>query len=773
MLKDKTIKLRGWASKLVWLIPLSFLGFFLLHLLFPISTEIDYSQVVTDRNGKILHSFLSKDEKWRIYTELDEISEELKTAIVYKEDKYFNYHYGVNPFAMGRALFNNLLMQKRTSGASTITMQVVRLLEPRPRTYSSKIIEIFRATQLEWKLSKDEIFQLYLNLVPYGGNIEGVKAASVLYFNKQPNNLSIAEITTLSIIPNRPSTLRIGKNNDLIIEERNKWLQRFEDNQVFSEEKIQDALAEPLDAERQSSPKQAHHLSYRMKYTYPNTPIIATTLDLERQLNCEHVVSSYMKTKMGFNVHNASVIVIDNATSEVLAYVGSADFYGTKDAGQVDGIRAVRQPGSTLKPLVYALAFDQGVLTPKITLTDVPVNYDGYSPVNFNQQYKGYVSVETALSQSLNIPAVKALNLIGVETASDALVDCDFKTIKKQQKILGLSLVLGGCGVSLEEMAGLYAMFANKGVYKPLRYTLKDGNEESEAIVTEESAFMISEILTNLERPDLPNSWQNTKSLPLIAWKTGTSYGRKDAWSIGYNDRFTIGVWVGNFSGEGVPELTGANFASPLLFKIFKALDSNPSKNWLKAPSELPFRLVCSETGLIPNDFCEHKVFDYFLPTISSNTSCQHLKKYYISESEEFSYCMNCIPEAGYVERWYPYHPVEMLAYYRDNHISYTPIPKHNPDCEHWDSFDPPKIATPTDGSTYHIMKDQPEALVLSSYSARDVNQVFWFINNQVYATANKNESVLFLPEKEGVYKISCSDDKGRNSNIEISIVFI
>ncbi|MFT5306012.1 MAG: penicillin-binding protein 1C, partial [Chitinophagales bacterium] len=220
MLKDKTIKLRGWASKLVWLIPLSFLGFFLLHLLFPISTEIDYSQLVTDRNGKILHSFLSKDEKWRMYTELDEISEELKTAIVYKEDKYFNYHYGVNPFAMGRALFNNLLMQKRTSGASTITMQVVRLLEPRPRTYSSKIIEIFRATQLELKLSKDEIFQLYLNLVPYGGNIEGVKAASVLYFNKQPNNLSIAEITTLSIIPNRPSTLRIGKNNDLIIEER-------------------------------------------------------------------------------------------------------------------------------------------------------------------------------------------------------------------------------------------------------------------------------------------------------------------------------------------------------------------------------------------------------------------------------------------------------------------------------------------------------------------------------------------------------------------------
>ncbi|MFT5072020.1 MAG: penicillin-binding protein 1C, partial [Chitinophagales bacterium] len=220
MLKDKTIKLRGWASKLVWLIPLSFLGFFLLHLLFPISTEIDYSQLVTDRNGKILHSFLSKDEKWRMYTELDEISEELKTAIVYKEDKYFNYHYGVNPFAMGRALFNNLLMQKRTSGASTITMQVVRLLEPRPRTYSSKIIEIFRATQLELKLSKDEIFQLYLNLVPYGGNIEGVKAASLLYFNKQPNNLSIAEITTLSIIPNRPSTLRIGKNNDLIIEER-------------------------------------------------------------------------------------------------------------------------------------------------------------------------------------------------------------------------------------------------------------------------------------------------------------------------------------------------------------------------------------------------------------------------------------------------------------------------------------------------------------------------------------------------------------------------
>lgn len=759
--------------KIAAIVGVLFFLFLLLNLLFPMNTHVNYSQIVTDRNNKILYSFLTKDEKWRMFTELDEISDDLKTAIIFKEDKYFYYHYGINPIAIGRALYNNLLKNKRTSGASTITMQVVRLLEPRPRTYFSKFIEMFRATQLEWKLSKEEILQLYLNLVPYGGNIEGVKSASVLYFNKQPNHLSLGEITALSIIPNRPSSLSIGKNNSEIEKERNKWLSIFKAHHVFEKNKIDDALSEPFIAERTASPKYAPHFSFRMKAENSEIPIIKTNLDFEKQEASKIALENYMQSLRGLNIHNAAALVIDNKTNEVITYLGSADFFGTEDAGQVDGVKAIRQPGSTLKPLIYALAFDNGNLTPKTIMTDVPINYSGYSPVNFNQQFNGYVSVEYALSQSLNIPAVKALDMVGVKSATQKLIDCNFKTIEKQKEILGLSLVLGGCGVSLEEMTGLYSAFNNKGNYIQAKYLQIEKDTNSTSIISEASSFMLNEILTQLERPDLPSAWQSTKNLPEIAWKTGTSYGRKDAWSIGFNDKYTIGVWVGNFNGDGVAELTGAGMASPLLFKLFKVIDKTPSKNWLKAPTELPFRLVCPETGLPPSEQCDQQIFDYFIPTVSINKSCNHLQKNYISENDSFSYCMNCLPLAGYKESWLKYHPVEILAFYNQNNIAYTKVAPHNPKCENWDVFNPPQIATPVNGSTYYIMKDQPEALVLNCHAANDVNKVFWYVNNQVFKTATKDESVLFLPEKAGLYKISCSDDKGRNTDIEIKIIFM
>lgn len=749
-----------------------FIIFLGLNLIIPISTKISYSSVVTDRNGEILYSFLNKEDKWRMYIKQEEISDELKKTILFKEDKYFYYHFGVNPLAIGRALFNNIAQNKRTSGASTITMQVARLLEPRPRTYISKLIEIFRALQLEWMLSKDEILQLYLNLVPYGGNIEGVQSAAVLFFNKKANNLSLAEITTLSVIPNRPSSLQIGKENSALIEVRNKWLGNMKQARLFPDETINDALGEPLDAVRMPSPKFAPHFCYRMHSSFPENDIIQSTLDKGMQKKCEIAVNEYMKTIKGYGVHNAAVLVVDNTNREVLSYVGSADFYGTEDAGQVDGIRAIRQPGSTLKPLIYALAIEDGKITPKTVITDVPVNFQGYTPVNFNQAFNGYVSVENALAQSLNIPAVKTLEAIGVNRAIETLIDCQFKTVEKQKDILGLSLVLGGCGVSLEEMTALYAMFANEGVYQPLSY-LKASQHDSIQILKASSSFMISEILQKLERPDLPNSWKSSKHLPALSWKTGTSYGRKDAWSIGYNDKYTIGVWVGNFSGEGVPELTGASFASPLLFKIFNTLDPNPMRNWLVAPEDIKFRKVCASSGMVPADDCEQIVLDYFLPTVSGNISCNHQKQCFVSIDESYSYCQYCLPDAGYKVKKYPNHPQEILAFYRENQINYTGIPTHNPDCENWLTNNPPQIISPTNGGVYYINLKEPESLVLRCNTASDVDRVFWFVNDGVYRSTDKEESVLLMPDKEGLYTISCSDDQGRNSTIQFEVIFL
>ncbi len=394
------------SKKLLGTIVALVILFFLLSWIFPVPSKIEYSTIITDDKGEVIHAFLAKDQQWRMKTELNEISPLLRKTIIEKEDKYFYQHPGINLFAMGRAFIKNIFRLKRTSGASTITMQVARALEPKKRTYLNKGIEMFRALQLEVKYSKDEILQLYLNLVPYGGNIEGVKSASILYFKKNPDHLSLAEITALSIIPNRPSTLIIGRNNDLIVKERNRWLQKFSADKVFTQKEIKDALDEPLTAVRGTIPSYIPHLSYKLKKH--GGDIIKTHIEMNTQFKIEKLVADYSRILTLKNIRNAAVVVIDNQTHNVTAYVGSANFKDTADAGQVNGAAAIRQPGSTLKPLLYGLCIDEGLLTPKTIISDVSVNYQGYAPENYDKKFNGYVSMEYALEHSLNIPAVKA-----------------------------------------------------------------------------------------------------------------------------------------------------------------------------------------------------------------------------------------------------------------------------------------------------------------------------------------------------------------------------
>jgi len=360
--------------------------FFLLNKFYPLATNVDYATIVTDKDDQVLHAYLSNDEKWRMKTELYEISPTLKKAILHKEDKYFYQHFGVNPFAITRAIANNLVKGKRTSGASTITMQVARLLKPKPRTYKNKLIEVFRALQLELAYTKDEILQLYLNLVPYGGNIEGVKAAALIYFNKAPNHLSLAEITTLSIIPNRPTSLRPGKNDTYLIQERNKWLQRFKEDNLFAPDFIDDALEEAFLAHRYSIPKKAPHLVRKLVNEQPKVHLIKSTLNASLQGSVEDIVKNYTRKLKNYNIQNAAVLVVNNTNSEVVAYIGSADFYNDEDGGQVNGIEAIRSPGSTLKPLIYAMGFDKGNISPKLKVEDLPVDFSGYSPTNYSDK---------------------------------------------------------------------------------------------------------------------------------------------------------------------------------------------------------------------------------------------------------------------------------------------------------------------------------------------------------------------------------------------------
>lgn len=747
-----------------------FLLFLLLNLIFPAPSTPAYSTIITDNKGQVIHAYLTPDEQWRMKTELDEISPLLKKTIIEKEDKYFYYHPGVNLLAVGRAFFRNVFTGRRTSGASTITMQVARMLEPKKRNIWNKLREMFRATQLEWKYSKDEILQLYVNMVPYGGNIQGVKAASLLYFNKNPDHLSLAEITALSIIPNRPSSLVVGRSNDLIVKERNKWLQRFAEDGVFTQKEIQDALAEPLSATRGTVPKLAPHLAYKLKKL--GGDIIHTNIDLNTQLKTEKLVADYIRGLKFFNINNAAVVIINNQTHKVISYVGSANFYDTTDGGQVNGAAAVRQPGSTLKPLLYGLSMDEGLITPKMIITDVAVNYNGYVPENYDQRFNGYVSMEYALAHSLNIPAVKMLSQLGKDRLIQALGQCNFTQIRKDQKKLGLSMILGGCGTSLEELTGLFSSFANSGTFIQPTYIQSDTARERNQIISPPATFMLNEILSSINRPDFPINWQATEKLPKIAWKTGTSYGRRDAWSIGYNQHFTVGIWVGNFNGQGIPELSGAQTATPLLFKVFNSIDYDADEQWFRQPKSLDIRMVCNETGMPPADYCTDLVTDYFIPLVSPSKACNNRLEIAVSADEHTSYCVQCTPATGYKRKWYKLISPDMEAYFDEHKIAYEKIPPHNPDCEKIFYDAGPVIKSPNSGGEYYISKTSPEPLLLKCEAGADVSKVYWYINNRFYKTAQAREKLFFMPDA-GMNKISCTDDKGRNRDIKITVKFV
>lgn len=743
--------------------------FLLLNYLAPLPDQIEYTAVVTDDGGEVIHAFLTPDEKWRMKTELEEISLLLRKTIVAKEDKYFYYHWGINPIAVVRAGANNMLQRRRTSGASTITMQVARALEKRPRSLGAKLVESFRALQLEWKYSKDEILQLYLNLVPYGGNIEGVKAAAYLYFHKAPDHLSLAEITALSIIPNRPSSLVVGKHNDRIVAGRNKWLHRFAREGVFTPKEIEDALDEPLSAQRTAVPRYVPHLAWKLKREASGY-LVPTNIRLNTQLKIEKLTADYIRTLRLQNIRNAAIVVMDNATHKVIAYVGSADFRDTTDGGQVNGAAAIRQPGSTLKPLLYGLCFDEGLLTPKMVVSDVAVNYNGYAPENYDQKFNGYVTVEQALERSLNIPSVKGLQLLGKERMIHTLEDAGFRQVTRDQNKLGLSLILGGCGTNLEELTALFSAFANEGVYSPARFRQSDPAQKGERLLSAPASYMITDILSRINRPDFPLNWGATEHMPKIAWKTGTSYGRRDAWSIGYNKRYTVGVWVGNFSAQGVPELSGANTATPLLFKVFNTIDYDNSE-WFAPPKDLEWRQVCSETGLPPGPHCTNLVLDPFIPLISPTTVCQHLQEVKVAADGSLSYCNACAPESGYTKKLYRVIAPEMQDYFSQNGIAFEALPAHNTECEKIFRGEGPAITSPQNGVEYYISKSEPEPLQLAANTANDVAKVYWYINDRFYKAAPAGEKLFFLPE-EGPVKISCTDDKGRNRNIRIRVTY-
>ncbi|MEO9484868.1 MAG: penicillin-binding protein 1C [Ekhidna sp.] len=759
------------ATIAVWLLSGGlFLIFLLLDYVFPFKKTIDYSTLVMDSGGDILNAYLSEDDKWRLFLAAEDITDDLKKAILYKEDQYFYSHPGVNPVSVGRALIQNVISGKRKSGASTITMQLARLLNPKERTYGNKVIEMFNALQLEYHYSKDDILRLYLNLLPYGGNIEGVKSASYIYFGKDPKLLSLAELAGLVAIPNRPSSLSIKNDNEPINQAKDKWLVKFQEASLFPSHIINLALTEELNPKRRDLPNQAPHLSRRLKRQAEND-IIRTFVDYEYQKRIEEIAAAHIKRLQYLNVTNTAIIVIENETRRVVSYVGSANFYNESSAGQVDGVPAVRSPGSTLKPLLYALHYDKGTLTPKRRIADVQMNFGGYEPENYDNSFHGWISSEEALKQSLNVPTVHLLNEYGIMEFIEPLQSAQFRTIEKTKNNLGLSLILGGCGVALEELAGLYAAFANEGEYQPLSfYEDLDSINFSSLIISRQAAYILTEILTEVTRPDLPDSWKDNPNRPRVAWKTGTSFGRRDAWSIGYNQKFTVGVWAGNFSGEGAPELSGVGVAAPILFDVFNVIDDVSTYDWYERPSGVDRILVCDETGLLPNTFCNNTVVDQVIEGVTIPSICQHLKPVLIAPDSSVSYCMTCVKDAkDYQEALFPNHSAEMLDYFRTEKITYSKAPDHYRFCERVFPDQGLEIVSPVDRLEYYVDANDEKQIQLKAQSPSNASKYFWYINDVFYKSVSRNEEIYFTPS-EGKVKISCSDDRGRNQDIMITV---
>ncbi len=729
------------------------------------------STVITDRNGEILRITLAPDGMWRLPVAEHDLSSPLKAAVIAYEDRHFYRHPGVNPVSLFRAAIVNARAGRIVQGGSTITMQLARLMEPRPRTYGSKLIEILRALQLEVRYSKDEILAHYLNLAPYGGNLVGIGAASRFYFDKHSKRIGPGEAALLAAIPRSPNELRPDRHPEAARSARDHVIRLISERSAFDERLRDEALAEPVPASRRKAPFEAPHLTGLLERRSRSTEI-ASTIDIRMQRRAEEVLAQHLQPLEGYGVTNGAIVVIDNRTREVLALVGSGDFFDDESRGQVNGARAPRSPGSTLKPFVYALALDHGLIAPHSLVRDLPVDYAGYRPVNFDGTYQGAISAEEALIRSKNVPAVNLSAKLGGDALFDFLRKAGVTTLHEESDHYGLSLVLGGAGVNLLELTNLYAGLADGGRFRSYVLETSGSNRRGARLLSEETSFVIGEILSRVRRPDMPASWEWSVNTPKIAWKTGTSYGHRDAWSIGYAPEMTIGVWVGNFDGRGSPVIVGAEVAAPILFGLFEAFSGRLQNRWFSPPQRLSRRKVCAVSGAVPSRHCPVTVEEWYLPNISPAHTCDLHRMIVVDVEQHTSYCSHCRSghevEERVVEQW----PVDLGSWMMAQGYPVPVIPPHNSDCPRIAAGAPPAIVSPVDGAKYKLASDsrrEYQKVLLQASASNRTSKIFWFLNDELIHSG-RPEQRHFITPQPGHHRLVCQDDEGRAGEVWFSV---
>ncbi len=558
---------------------------------FPIHAveNINYSTAVYDKDGELLKAFTNSDGRWIFPVSLSELNQNFIRATLSIEDRRFFLHKGVDPVAVLRAAFQNISNGRKISGASTLSMQTIRLLENRPRTLLSKVIESVHAVCLESRYSKEDILRLYFELAPYGGNIHGVKAAARKYFNKKPKDLTLSESALLAGLPQSPSRLRPDRYPERAKKRREIVLKSMLRDAVIDEKAFMVASSDVVSIERYAMPSEAPHYSELLRKVHKRESVVST-IDWKIQKFSENVLKEAVERLKATRISNGAIVVIENATGKVRAMVGSVDFSSTSDSGQVNGATSLRSPGSTLKPFTYALGFERGFYSTGSRLDDSPVRYGEYLPKNYDEDFHGMVTIREALVQSLNIPAVEVLDRVGYGSLYSLLRRSGLTTLKRSPEAYGLALTLGSPEVSLLELTNAYAMLARMGVYKPAVLVEETSVSQGQRILSEGSSYMVADILSDTGRLQSIGVYRNEKTAPRVAFKTGTSYGQRDAWTFAYNREYTVGVWLGNFSGASSKTLVGLEVATPIAVKLFDWLYAERTVEWYDRPDSIGLR---------------------------------------------------------------------------------------------------------------------------------------------------------------------------------------
>ena len=743
--------------------------------LFPLPLERlspPVSRVVLSARGEPLRFFLARDQSWRFPAAVSRIEPTYFTALIASEDRHFHRHFGINPFSLFKAAMANIKAGRVVRGGSTITMQVARLAEPKPRTLVSKLVECFRALQLELRYSKNDILGFYAQLAPFGGNISGVGAASWFYFGKTPEALSLAEAALLAAIPRSPNAFHPVKHPARAMQARNKVLAAMTTSGHITAQASLEAASLDVPSRMYRPPLLAPHLAQMaLAAGSPGDAIIRTGVDVRIQELARQAARSRLVDLRQQGVANAAIVVLDLATRNVLALVGSDDFLDQTRKGPVNAATAKRSPGSALKPFLYAMAFQDGLIAPESLLLDIPIAHSQYDPHNYDGSYRGRVEAQEALIGSFNTPAVRLLNQTGLERFHRLLLEGGLKDLSKPSGHYGLSLILGGGEVSLLDLTNLYATLARGGEHAPYSM-LADTPGPGKRLLTPEACALTADILTRLERPDLPGGIERTQGLPAVAWKTGTSFGHRDAFAVGFSSRFAVGVWTGNVDGRPVKGISGARQAAPLLFDVFRAIE--PGGGALPKADGLNLAQVevCALSRQLPGPDCRHMVTMNVIPGVTQLNACTVHKRMLVDARTGLRLAGSCLDGRPVRQEVVEDYPPELVAWWRVGGMPTPVIAGPSPDCAEAMAGQGPRITSPKGQAVYSLRKDAPaqfQRVALTAQAGPDGGELSWFQDGLLVASLHPGES-MFLELVHGQHRLVVVDAQGRSDSVRYSV---